>query len=330
MSRTGIGQLQKPQRVGDMAAALADHLAEIGLRVAVLVDQLLIARRLLDRIEVGALDVLDDRQFERDAIADLAMMTGTRSGRPLRRPPAPLAGDDFITARFARRPHHDRLDDAMLADRLGEIAQILLGEAAPRIARIGIDDIDRQLAIGADRRPGLLGPACPSRRSARPGRVQAAFGRDPGSSSLLLGTTFPSGGAQAAFAPDDLRGQLEIGLAAAAFQIVEDRRLAVGRRLRNPHVAGNHGLVDRIAHMGADILDDLVGKIVAPVEHGQDDALDGQARIDRRPICSTVCSSWLNPSSAKNSHCSGTSTESAAAMAFRVRRLSEGGQSIKT
>ena len=30
--------------------------------------------------------------------------------------------------------------------------------------------------------------------------------------------------------------------------------------------------------------------------------------------CSTVCSSWLSPSSAKNSHCSGTSTECAAAM----------------
>ncbi len=47
-------------------------------------------------------------------------------------------------------------------------------------------------------------------------------------------------------------------------------------------------------------------------------------------ICSMVCSSWLRPSSAKNSHCSGTSTASAATRALMVSRFSEGGQSIRT
>ncbi len=46
--------------------------------------------------------------------------------------------------------------------------------------------------------------------------------------------------------------------------------------------------------------------------------------------CSTVLSSWLRPSSAKNSHCSGTSTASAAASALMVSRFSDGGQSIST
>ena len=36
------------------------------------------------------------------------------------------------------------------------------------------------------------------------------------------------------------------------------------------------------------------------------------------------------PSSAKNSHCTGTSTACAAAMALSVSRLSDGGQSIST
>ena len=67
-----VRQLQQPQRVGDMAAALADHLAEVGLGIAVLVDQLLVALRLFDRVEVGALDVLDDREFERGAVVDVA------------------------------------------------------------------------------------------------------------------------------------------------------------------------------------------------------------------------------------------------------------------
>ena len=77
-----VRQLEQPQRVGDMAAALADDLAEIGLRIVVLVDQLLVAQRLFDRIEVGALDVLDDREFERRPVVDVADdAPGFRSGR---------------------------------------------------------------------------------------------------------------------------------------------------------------------------------------------------------------------------------------------------------
>ena len=46
--------------------------------------------------------------------------------------------------------------------------------------------------------------------------------------------------------------------------------------------------------------------------------------------CSTVCSNCDRPSSAKNSHCSGTRIASDAAIALTVRRLSDGGQSIST
>ena len=46
--------------------------------------------------------------------------------------------------------------------------------------------------------------------------------------------------------------------------------------------------------------------------------------------CSTVCNNCDRPSSAKNSHCSGTRIASDAAMALTVSRLSDGGQSIST
>jgi hypothetical protein len=45
-------------------------------------------------------------------------------------------------------------------------------------------------------------------------------------------------------------------------------------------------------------------------------------------IWSMVCLSCEIPSSAKNSHCTGTSTAWAATMALRVSRLRDGGQSI--
>ncbi len=55
-----------------MAPALTDDLAEIVLSVTMLGDQLVIPKRLFQRIEVGALDILDDRQLERRAIIDIA------------------------------------------------------------------------------------------------------------------------------------------------------------------------------------------------------------------------------------------------------------------
>ena len=78
---TGSGSLQQPQRVGDVAAALADDPGEIVLGVAELADQLLVAQRLLERVEVGALHVLDDRELERLAVV-----------APRPRAPAPRAG----------------------------------------------------------------------------------------------------------------------------------------------------------------------------------------------------------------------------------------------
>ncbi|MCY1236149.1 hypothetical protein D9M72_487920 [compost metagenome] len=64
-------QFQQSQAVCDVAAALADNFAEIVLRVTVFGNQLLIAERLVERVEIRALNVLDDRDLERRAIVDV-------------------------------------------------------------------------------------------------------------------------------------------------------------------------------------------------------------------------------------------------------------------
>ena len=98
-----LGQAEQPQRVGDMAAALADDARDVGLRIVVVGAELRVAVRLLDRVEIGALDVLDDGEFERLAIADVddddrdLVQAGA-----LRRAPAPLAGDDLVGVGDAR------------------------------------------------------------------------------------------------------------------------------------------------------------------------------------------------------------------------------------
>ena len=87
---------------------------------------------------------------------------------------------------------------------------------------------------------------------------------------------------QLALALDHFRRQLQIGFAADALQIINQHRLAVGRRLGDAHVAGDHGVVDLAAHELPHVGDDLVRQIVAGIEHGQHDAVDRQVRIERR------------------------------------------------
>ena len=121
-----------------MAAALADDLRDVVLAVFEFVGERLIAAGFFERVEIGALHVLDDGELERFAIVDLehddrhVMQTGALRGAP-----APFAGDDLVVVRRAARgAHQDRLDDAALADRCRKLVEFGLGESAARIARI--------------------------------------------------------------------------------------------------------------------------------------------------------------------------------------------------
>ena len=68
----------------------------------------------------------------------------------LRRAPAPFAGDDLeLVVDAAQRPHHDRLDDAALAHRSGELFELGVGERAARIARVGPQRAGRQPPLPA-------------------------------------------------------------------------------------------------------------------------------------------------------------------------------------
>ncbi len=113
-----VGQLGQPHHIGDVAAALADDFRDLFLAVFEILGERVIAERLFHRVEVFALHVLDDRDLERMGVGHFHrhdrhfMQTGA-----LRRAPAPFASDDFVAIlRALHRPHHDRLDDAVLLD----------------------------------------------------------------------------------------------------------------------------------------------------------------------------------------------------------------------
>ena len=88
---------------------------------------------------------------------------------PLRRSPAPLAGDQLeILRRVGDRPHQERLDDALLADRLREAVEFGLGEMAARLKRRGPDRLDRHRARAAEVAPDARATLAEQRREAAP------------------------------------------------------------------------------------------------------------------------------------------------------------------
>ena len=110
-----VGQLEQPERVGDARPVPADALADLLLCQPELLDEPSIALGLLEGVEVGALEVLDQGQLEglgRRDVTDHGR--DLVQARELRGPPAALAGDESVVGPVA--PHEHRLDDALGPD----------------------------------------------------------------------------------------------------------------------------------------------------------------------------------------------------------------------
>ena len=100
-----------------MRPAFAHRVGQVFLGLVKPLHQLAIARRFLDRVEVGALDVLDNRDFQHFRIVKFPHDHGDLVQlRHLGRPPAPFARDDLEMPLGVRIGAHDqRLDDPLLA-----------------------------------------------------------------------------------------------------------------------------------------------------------------------------------------------------------------------
>jgi hypothetical protein len=141
----------------------------LGLRIAEFADQFLVAGCLLDGIEIGALHVLDDGVFQRGLVVRLDDHDRHFvQSRLLRRAPAPLAGDDLVGV-GAGPTHDDRLNDAALADRVGEKVEIVLAKGLAGVARIGTQESHRHPPLPAralDDRAFVAGVADQGREAA--------------------------------------------------------------------------------------------------------------------------------------------------------------------
>ncbi len=113
--------------------------------------------RLFQRVQVLALDVLDNGDLEGAVVVQHPHQGRDRAEPgPLGGTPAPLTGDDLILGGLAgRRPHQDRLQHALVADRGLQLGDLGFGEMPARLIGIGVDQLDGDLAHAVGRRHGV-------------------------------------------------------------------------------------------------------------------------------------------------------------------------------
>ena len=142
-------------------------MAERLLGMAIFVDQPLIGLGLLDRVEILALDILEQGDFERLGVVEVADdHRDFVQPRLLRRAPAPLAGDDLVAV--AVRADDDRLDQPARRDRGGELVERGLVEMAARLVGMRLDATTTGIIwtpprAGRRRRPALPARTSPSK-----------------------------------------------------------------------------------------------------------------------------------------------------------------------
>ena len=146
----GFSQIQQAQQVGGGTARAAHSLCSLLMGQAKLLDQTSKALRLFQRVQVFALNVLDQRHGSSSFIRDFAHqhrhlgqtcdMRGTKTA---------LTGNDFVLARMlalAELAHQNRLHDALHLDAFGQFIQRAFIHARARLVLACHHHIERQCA----------------------------------------------------------------------------------------------------------------------------------------------------------------------------------------
>src|SRR5207249_11536378 len=127
-------QFQKAQGVSNDRAAFAHFGGDFLLRQLKLLDQLRITLCFLDRIEILALEVLNQRQLKHGPVISFSQ-DDRHFGQPkqLGGAPSPFTSDKLEMA--VSLPNNERLHDALLLNRIGQFAQGFCREIFSRLKR---------------------------------------------------------------------------------------------------------------------------------------------------------------------------------------------------
>ena len=146
-------ELEQPDRVRDVRAGDPHPLGELLLLESELLQECPERLGELDRAEVLAVDVLDQRLAQEVRVVGIAQDHGDgRQAGDLGRPQPALPRDQLVPV--ARLADHDRLQDADLPDRGRQGADLLLVPVGAGLLRVRGDGVHRHLE-----QPGALSPA---------------------------------------------------------------------------------------------------------------------------------------------------------------------------
>jgi hypothetical protein len=140
-------ELEQPQRVGDGRPRPAHTLGDLLVGEPEALLEGAVGLGLFDRVEVGALEVLDQRELEQLAVVlDLPDHDGDdREPGALRGPPPSLPGDDRVSA-CTGWGYDDGLDHALSPDRGRELLEPGVVEGDARLEPVGVELRDGQAA----------------------------------------------------------------------------------------------------------------------------------------------------------------------------------------
>ncbi len=148
------GEREQSDRVGDVGPGDADPVGELLLLESELIQELAEGFAELDRVEVLAVDVLDEGFSEQVGVIGIPQDDGHGDQpRQLGGAEPPLPRDDLVA--LSRASHDDRLEDPDLADRSCQLVQGLVVESAPRLLRVRSDRPGGHLEESGVRLPRL-------------------------------------------------------------------------------------------------------------------------------------------------------------------------------
>src|SRR5690606_435532 len=138
-------QQQQAQGVGDLRPGPADAVGQLVVGAVEIPQQLVVGRGLLQRVELGAVQVLQQGVQE-----ELLVLGGPDDRRDLLQtrltagPPAALTHDELVLARTGL-PDDDRLEEADLLDGGDELREGVVVEYRTRLTRVRSDRVQRNL-----------------------------------------------------------------------------------------------------------------------------------------------------------------------------------------
>jgi hypothetical protein len=148
-------ELQQPQQVGGGGARAADGVSRLLVRHLEFVDQALNPSRFLHRIQVFALNVLDQRKGQRCLVGHVAHQhRDLLESRHLCGAPPALPRDELV-ALAVDRPDEQGLHQPLRANRRRKLGQRLLVHLGPRLVFARANASDRKRRQRVPRRSGV-------------------------------------------------------------------------------------------------------------------------------------------------------------------------------